>query len=534
MWSIRQNGDQWEVVGADGTVLSSHPTYDAAMVVISQEIATMLATDPAADAVTVGNGMLPERWTSTTGIAFQEQPDPERDFTQCQWSFRDPTVYPLPVMLQTETEVGHFGAQLAGFMDVVVAGDTPTASGGFWDCDAGRQLRNMLLSGHRFGVSVDPTDVSMEYVCLEQDEDGWCMEGVMRFLTYEIGGMTATPFPAFANATMELDTGDAAAAAAEPAPMAVAAAGGSAAFLRVSTRTPTAEEVADIVGSQMAAPVEPPRAWFFEPEPEMGDPRLVEQDDGSLACPLTITPEGQVYGHLARWGQCHVANPQGPNLCVTPPDDDEDGYPSFRVASVRCDDGTEVPTGALIAGCDHPSIRLSAIEARDEYAHNGVGWADVAAIAGVYGPWISGALRPELTPLQVRVLRGSSLSGDWRETVERPGRLSLIAGLATNVPGYPVARAAVVASAGLALATPSVRARQQGGRVVAITASGVVAPCAECARRAALVASAGEGSDDLVLAELASVRSTLALLERRTRHLRSDAATAMRSRIGGR
>jgi len=258
MWSIRQNGTQWEVVH-DGTVLSSHGTYDAALGVIGGQLATMLAADGEG---ATSNGMLAERWTSTTGIAFQEAPDDERDFTQCVWSFRDPAVYPLPVMLQTETEMGHFGAQLAGFMDTVVAGDTPTASGGYWDCEAGRQLRDMLESGHRFGVSVDPTDCEVEYVCTEQDDDGFCMAGRYVFLTYEIGGMTATPFPAFANATMEKDTGQ----AAVEQPMAVAAsAGGAFAALATRVATPTAEEVAEIVGSHMAAPVEPPRGWFFEP-----------------------------------------------------------------------------------------------------------------------------------------------------------------------------------------------------------------------------------------------------------------------------
>ena len=531
MWSIRQNGTQWEVV-RDGTVLSSHGTYDAALGVIGAELAAVLATD--GEGATTSTGVLAERWTTTTGIAFQEQPDSERDFTQCQWSFRDPAVYPLPVMLQTETEMGHFGAQLAGFMDTVMVGDTPMASGGYWDCDAGRQLRDMLESGMRFGVSVDPTDVEVEYVCTEQDDDGFCMAGLYRFLSYEIGGMTATPFPAFANATMEKDTGQAASDPAAVAGDAVVASAG-AAFATLATRvaTPTVDELVEIVGSHMAAPIEPPRAWFFEPEPQVGDPRLVEQDDGSLACPLTITPDGQVYGHLARWGQCHVANPQGPSMCVTPPEDDDAGYSSFRVASVLCEDGTEVPTGPLIAGCDHPSTMLSAAEARDAYAHNGTGWADVAASAGVFGPWVCGALRPELTPLQVRVLRASALSGDWRETVERPGVLSLIAGLATNVPGFPVARAALTASAGLTLTTAAPRARQHDGRVVALTASGIVSPCPECAaRNAAAVVASASGSDlEVVLAELATLRSTLAKVERRTRHLNGNAATALAARI---
>src|SRR5699024_2185135 len=47
-----------------------------------------------------------------------------------------------------------------------------------------------------------------------------------------------------------------------------------------------------------AAPIEPPQEWFYKPEA-----------DGPTA--LTITDDGRVYGHLATWDTCHVADPSG-------------------------------------------------------------------------------------------------------------------------------------------------------------------------------------------------------------------------------
>ena len=525
MWSIRQTGNSWDVVRADGTVLSSHPSYEAALAVISDQLATAAAA--AGDGSSPG--VLAERWTSTTGIAFREQPDPERNFTNCEWSFRDPAVYPLPLMLQTTTDIGHFGAVLAGFMDTVDlldGGARPTGSGGFYDSDAGRQFRDMLASGNRFGVSVDPGDVEAEFVCTEQDEDGWCLEGAYEFAAYQIIGLTGTPFPAFPNATIEL------AGAAPAASDDDAASGDDGADEEASALTASAvwsrpraavTAAAGDAATALAAPIEPPRSWFFEPEPEPGDDRLVEQEDGTLACPLTILPTGQWYGHVARWGQCHVSNPQGPNICTSPPEDCT--YQGFHLGVTRCDDGDDVATGAMFIGSDHPALHLSAGEARDAYAATSAAWGDARMSNGAFGPWACGALRPNLSALQVRILRASSLSGDWRELLDGPGRLEFIAGLAVNTPGFPVQRAAVLAAGGHVPAHVATRARVRNGAPVALVASGIVTACPECARRSSEPTTAD------VLAVLAQATATLARIDARTEHLAEPAAEALRARV---
>ena len=56
-----------------------------------------------------------------------------------------------------------------------------------------------------------------------------------------------------------------------------------------------------------------------------------------------------------------------------------------------------------------------------------------------YGIWFAGALRPDATPEQVRKLRAASVSGDWRNM---GSGLELVAALAVNQPGYPLAQVA--------------------------------------------------------------------------------------------
>lgn len=518
MYRISQNGNVWQVFDGTGAQLGAdHATYDDALAAIGSAIAGQLAEGDATDSST---GMLAERWHSTTGVAFSEATGDGRDFTEVAWSWRDPNVYRLPFMDQTETEIGHFGAELAAFVDTVEDRDgTLFMAGGFYDSERGRSLRDRMRVG-RVGVSIDPGEVTAEFVCTEYEDDGWCVDGIMQFLAYEAIGLTATPFPAFANATTELEG----AAAAEPAPATDAPAEGD---------QPVAASFAGLVlrdtavTAALLAPVAPPSAWFAEPEPQLGDPRLIEQRDGSLAVPLTITDDGQVYGHVARWGQCHVGNPQGPDVCTEPPES-SDGYPGFHLGHVVCDDGSDVPTGVLVAGCDHPSVRLAAPHARDHYAHNGAAWADVVASNGEFGPWVCGALRPDVNDLQLRVLRASSLSGDWRPI---DGRNELVTALAVNVPGFPISRRALVAS-GMSTTRAELRAHIVNGEVQGLVASGIVQPCPECARRAAITASAGnEPTLADVLAQLESLAAGVNALDLRTRHLRGDAAGAIARRI---
>lgn len=507
MYGIRQNGEQWEVVGADGAVIETLATREEAYAALGAHLTAQLAAGSDNDPE---DGLLPDRWTDAGGICFSAETGDGRDFSQCQWSFRDPAVSLLPLMLQTETEYGHFGAQLAGFMETVsVDGTTPRASGRFYASDAGREFRDLLLGDRRFGVSVDPGHVAAEWECIEEDEDGWCIDAVVRFQEYEIIGLTGTPFPAFAEAAIVLDVSaaesDAGEAAASTTPATVAASG----TLNIRAT--------------------PPDEWFHLPEPTLGDERLVTQLDGGSAAPLTITDEGQVYAHIARWGQCHVGFP---GQCVSPPESAA-AYAHFHVGVTETDSGERVPTGTLTAGCDHALTRLRAREATDHYANVGVGWADVRVINGELGAWACGALRPDVTREQVRVLRASSLSGDWRTL---GGGLELIGVLAVNVPGFPIAREALAASGLAEVPAARTRGASADGQPLALVAAGVVHRCSDCQRREAQAANVSHlrnGASPELASLVKEMARTLARIDRRTHHLVGPAREELATRIRG-
>lgn len=517
MWEIRQVGDEWEIVdGAGERVGDLHGTYELAVAFLGGMLTLAAVAEPADDGTT-GDGLLAEVWVADPAMCFS-QPTPDgRDFTGCEWTSRDPSTSTLPLMLQTSTDYGHFGAQLAGFIEEITdlgAGTNPGGRGRFFDSEVGRQFRDMLLGGRSFGVSVDPGRVEVDWECTAEDEDGYCIAETAMFRAYEIIGLTGTPFPGFAEAAIRLDS-TVAASAAPPA-------------------SPTRQAAVVHTGNGIDL-TRPPAAWFRTAEPQLGEPFelgdlgdewLIDQGDGRLAMPLTITDDGRFAGHLAVDGQCHVGYP---GTCVTPPAS-VSNYARFHVGEVVTAEGTRIATGALSAGCDHAASNLRAPEAFDHYAHNGIAWANARASAGVHGPWVCGAIRHDVTPQQLAIYRAGALSGDWRNI----DGLDLIAILAVTTPGFPIAREAIVAS-GLAqmVEAPRVRLSMVGSEQVSLVASGIVRRCPDCARRATAAASAaGRGRpapvDDR---RLAAIEQTLSMIERRTRHLAAVEADHMASRI---
>jgi hypothetical protein len=166
----------------------------------------------------------------------------------------------------------------------------------------------------------------------------------------------------------------------------------------------------------------------------------------------------------------------------------------------------------LTVGCEHADDQLDAWQARDHYAHSGHGWASVRVSNGELGPWVAGSLRPGLSSEQLTVLRALTLSGDWRRS---GGALELIGALAVNVPGFPIAREAIVAS-GLEVGTvtPMARAHVVRGEQQSLVAAGLVARCSECQKRLQSgTAPVAVNADDGELLRL------LRVVEQRTRHL---------------
>lgn len=198
----------------------------------------------------------------------------------------------------------------------------------------------------------------------------------------------------------------------------------------------------------VAVPVAPPSSWFSNP-------------NFSSLTPLTVTPEGRVYGHLAGWGSCHLDSP-GFGGCVVAPRSSTN-YAGFLLGTVLTEDGKTISTGPIVLATPHALPIWGPAEAMRHYSDTGAAVADVQVGEDRFGIWFAGALRPGVTPEQLRTLRASSLSGDWREHA-RTGSLELIAALAVNSPGFPIQRpTALVASSGIVASLVAVGTVAQPG-----------------------------------------------------------------------
>jgi hypothetical protein len=171
--------------------------------------------------------------------------------------------------------------------------------------------------------------------------------------------------------------------------------------------------------SDSGFPVTPLRAWFE-------DPKLGQRT------PLVVTDQGQVYGHLAVWGECHrdVTNRE----CVLAPRSQK-SYAPFHLGRVVTADGGSLQVGKVVMDTRHADIRMGYASAALHYDDTGDEVAVVRAGEDEYGIWLAGAVVPEADDRKVAKLRRSPLSGDWR-AVE--GHLELTAALAVNVPAFPV------------------------------------------------------------------------------------------------
>jgi hypothetical protein len=436
-WHIEQGGgdcaaSQWAVIkDSDGSTSGCHDTREAAL----EQMAALYASEASA-------GTLPDRWQSVDGIAFSEVLPDGRDFSSVSWQWRDPEVSLLPLMLQTTNAMGHDGAVLAGFIQSLSdQGGTISAAGSFYDNEAGRQARDILEGGGRFGVSVDPgPNTAAEFRCTEE-EDGWCLDGEWTFSIYEIVGLTMTPFPGFARAAITLE-GEVATKTIDES--ITAALGGTNMTYLLSTNTTSGSLYAPVVAS---API--PTTYDVAPRSFFDDPEFDEPTA------LTITDDGHIAGHLALWGECHIG--LGPG-CVTPPFEDDHQF--FHLGAVATSEG-ELACGVITIGCGHAdtSRPLTIAEVLSHYDNAGSVAAYVRAGADSFGPWVSGWVDPDLTGRELRQLRACKLSGDWREV---RGKLRLVAALSVPVPGFGV---------------PRLTASVHGGRVTALVASMPDQPC---------------------------------------------------------
>lgn len=182
-------------------------------------------------------------------------------------------------------------------------------------------------------------------------------------------------------------------------------------------------------------PVKPPKDWFAQPKL-------------TGVSPLTITADGQVFGHIAAWHTSHIGMAGG----IKPPKS-KSNYAFFRTGVVETADGEFVDVGQITLAGGHADLQASAKGAVAHYDDTQSAVMDVAAGEDRYGIWVAGALRPSVSEEQIRSIRASSVSGDWRPI---NGRLELVAVCAVNCPGFPIPRARVASGTPIALVAAGV------------------------------------------------------------------------------
>jgi 2'-5' RNA ligase len=175
-----------------------------------------------------------------------------------------------------------------------------------------------------------------------------------------------------------------------------------------------------VASAAVKVPVDPPRRWFE-------DPHL------SQPTPLTVTDRGRAFGHVATWGECHIGLD---GACIMPPSSPSN-YARYRTGEVRCSDGSRIETGRITVGGLHADRSYGPAEAIAHYEDCALAVADVAAGEDAHGIWVSGALRPGITPEQVRVVMATPPSIDCRRF---GSQLDLVNVHLVNVPGYVTPR----------------------------------------------------------------------------------------------
>jgi hypothetical protein len=212
-----------------------------------------------------------------------------------------------------------------------------------------------------------------------------------------------------------------------------------------------------------AGPIRPKKEWFAK-----------QNLPGPTA--MTITEDGQIYGHVAQWGQCHVGFA---NTCWTAPESQTD-YAYFHVGEVVCDDGSHVAVGNITLGPRHANERMGYRAAVEHYDQAAAGVGVARCYEDEFGIQFAGAVTPGTTEEQLYDMRRCPVSGDWRKV---GGNLELIGVLSVNSGGYPTprfatddyGRTALVAAPGVPVAELSDKPGTKKRRPAGLTQAQIMA-----------------------------------------------------------
>lgn len=339
-----------------------------------------------------------------------------RTFRALSLSMRD---LPLPLMWQVQTQEGHDASVIVGRIDsyeIAPDGSLINARGVFDVGPYGKEAERLVRHKFLRGVSVDLDEFEAEarpHMPDESDEMGLVRikPDEMTITNGRVMGATLVAKPAFQQCTIELD---------EFAEEVEEMADGT----YIGTPETDAEQEAMVASALVAAgiPLHPPVEWF-------DNPKLTERT------PLTIEDDGRVFGHIATWDREHIGLP----FSTTPPRS-RSNYAYFHTGILRTQEGVDVPVGQITLAGGHADLNASAAMAVKHYDDTASAMCDVHCGEDAFGIWVAGALRPSVTGEQIRAIRASAPSGDWRPI---NGRLELVAVCQVNVPGFPITRARV-------------------------------------------------------------------------------------------
>lgn len=331
---------------------------------------------------------------------------------------------PLPLLWQIKTGEGHNGSVVVGkIIEMHRVDDGIGDAYGYFDSGAfGKEAERLVRGGFIRGVSadLDKFEADEEKVDSENGDDSDIKNGRIKIKKARVMAVTLVPKPAFQECQIQVIEEES-----EQEDQVIPDG--------VYVEDVDALDASSLVACGMIAgmiPNEPPADWFE-------NPKLTK------ATPLTVDDEGRVYGHIAAWHVDHIGMSFG-----TRPPRSRSKYAYFHTGILRTAESKDVPVGQLTLSGGHASLEASAQEASRHYDDTASAFADVHAGEDSYGIWVAGALRPGTTPEQIRAIRASAPSGDWRPI---KGHLELVAVCQVNVPGFPIARARVASGQVMAL-----------------------------------------------------------------------------------
>jgi hypothetical protein len=348
-----------------------------------------------------------------------------RKFKEGAISMRD---LPVPLLWQIKTGSGHDGSVVVGRIDYIerVEGGLGNAYGVFDTGPYGKEAERLVRHGFLRGVSVDLDQFEAKEDKPEKAEenadDGEVMgKDKLTITKARIMAATIVAKPAFQECSIELQNEGDQEEAVTP---------------EDGVYEESMEDFADL--EPLAAsgflkqevPMIPPADWFKHP-------------GFTKPTPLTIDDDGRIYGHIAAWNVSHIGLPR-----ATKPPRSRSKYAYFHTGVLRTDDGNDVPVGQLTLAGGHAPLNADAKSAAKHYDDTASAVADIHVGEDEYGIWCAGSIRPALDEMQIRALRASAPSGDWRPI---QGGLELVAICQVNVPGFPTARAMIASGKVMAL-----------------------------------------------------------------------------------